>query len=490
MPDQSVGRRHSGRNAPAAPGLEDAATLRSLACADARPTLRAMRNVFSPRIVKKVGEQARGLWLFPSLVALVGVALGIVLPLVDRLEGVFSALRLTWLRPVLEATPDGAQQLLATSAGALATVLGVAFSLTLVTLQLASAHYTTRLLSRLMDDRVTKFVLGSYLGTVAYLLLVVRVVRGADVADSADVPWLSITVGILLVLFCLGLLAYFLQHLGRSIQASAVVAGVGKRTLRRIAELAPDEGQAGHEEPPEAPPVVVRATHPGYVQLVDVERLSEAAPSGSTVVRIDVAVGDFVLSGAPLASIWPGRPLSDEDQRALRESFAVGSGRTEDQDILLGVQQLSDVALKALSPSVNDPTTAVLAVNQLGAIAAALAASPHAPGEPRALERNGVRVLAPRVGLAPMLEEGFRAVIPAAAPHPRVLGRIVELLREVTAHAATPKAREALAEATRWAAIAARHVTGDGRALMAPRLARLRTARDGDEQRPGPLPLH
>jgi uncharacterized membrane protein len=449
-----------------------------------------MRKVLSPRIVKKLGEQARGLWLFPSLVALVGVALGIVLPLVDRLEGVFEALRLTWLRPVLEATPDGAQQLLATSAGALATVLGVAFSLTLVTLQLASSHYTTRLLTRLMDDGVTKFVLGSYLGTVAYLLLVVRVVRGAEVAESGDVPWLSITVGILLVLFCLGLLAYFLQHLGRSIQASSVVAGVGKRTLRRIAELEPEEEPAGLSEPPEEPPVVLRAAHPGYVQLVDLERISDAAPNGSTVVRIDVAVGDFVLSGAPLASIWPGRSLSDEEQRALRDSFAIGSGRTEDQDILLGVQQLSDVALKALSPSVNDPTTAVLAVNQLGAIAAALAVSPNASAEPRAFEREGVRILAPRVGLARMLEEGFRAVIPAAAPHPRVLGRITELLREVTARASTPQARDALSLATLWAAIAARDLTGDGRTLMAPRLARLRTAAEDDEQRPGPLPLH
>jgi uncharacterized membrane protein len=449
-----------------------------------------MRKVLSPRIAKRLGEQARGLWLFPSLVALVGVALGVGLPLVDRLEGVFEALRLTWLRPVLEATPDGAQQLLATSAGALATVLGVAFSLTLVTLQLASSQYTTRLLSRLMDDGVTKFVLGSYLGTVAYLLLVVRVVRGVEGAESGNVPSLSITVGILLVLFCLGLLAYFLQHLGRSIQASSVVAAVGKRTLRRIAEVAPDERPDEPREPPEEPPVVLGSAHPGYVQLVDLERLSDAAPDGSTVVRIEVAVGDFVLSGAPLASIWPGRPLTEREQHALSESFAVGSGRTEDQDILLGVQQLSDVALRALSPSVNDPTTAVLAVNQLGAIAAALAVSPHAPGELRAFERNGVRFLAPRVGLARMLEEGFRAVIPAAASHPRVLGRIVELLREVTARAETPRAREDLAVATRWAAIAARHLTGDGRTLMAPRLALLRTAAGGGEQRRGPLPLH
>jgi uncharacterized membrane protein len=139
---------------------------------------------------------------------------------------------------------------------------------------------------------------------------------------------------------------------------------------------------------------------------------------------------------------------------------------------------------------VNDPITAVLAVNQLGAIAAALAVSPHAPGGKRAFERNGVRILAPRVGLARMLEEGFRAVIPAAAPHPRVLGRIVELLREVTARVSTPKAREDLGVATRWAAIAARDLTGDGRTLIAPRLALLRTAAGDGEQRPGPLPLH
>lgn len=434
-------------------------------------------RALSPKSLRHAGELLRGLWLKPLLMALAGVALGIVLPLVDAIPDVYAQLSLGWLGALLESSPSGARAVLSTGAGALATILGVAFSLTLVTLQLAASQYTTRVIGRFMDDGVTKLVLGTYVGTVAYLLLVLRSVRGAD--EDASVPRLSLSLGILLILVCLALLAYFIHHLGTLIEAPSVVAAIGRRTLSRLerTERERPEGPDGSDAPP-GHPVHLAAPHPGYVQIIDPDRLARACRTRAHV-RVDAAPGAFVVPGTSLASIWPDRPLDPQERQGLLEAIAIGHSRTEDADVLLGVQRLSDVALIALSPGVNDETTAIIAVNELGAVLLAIAQVASVRDGSQAHRRDGVTVTIPRLAFERALEQALQGVCRFSADHPRVLAQIAYVLAAIVAQVPRPGVRDEILRAAGWIEAAAErgHLSSEERRLVSSRVEALRSAR-------------
>jgi uncharacterized membrane protein len=423
----------------------------------------------------------RALWFVPALMASAGVLVGLAMPIVDAIPGVLATIRFGWLRAVLDSSPAGARQLLATSAGALATILGVAFSLTLVTLQLATAQYTPRLVGRLLEDPVTKIVLGSYIGTVAYLLLVLRSVHEAGDGQGAFVPRLSLLLALVLILGCLGLLAYFVHHLGRSTQAANVGAEVVEKTIRGIRRLAREDRGSVQVERPEPPDGAARllSAEYGYVQLVALERLASRLPGGVSCVRVEVAAGDYVLPGTPIATLWPSRDLAPSESRALLDAFALGAQRSEDQDVLYGVRQLVDVGLKALSPGTNDETTAVTVVNQLGAVLSAACARPREADGWRRHELDGVIVFAPALTVRRLVEDAFAGLVRFSADHPRVLARIVEILGEVAAREPDGERREAILEAVGWIEHFASRadLAPHEHRLLAARLAQLRTPR-------------
>jgi uncharacterized membrane protein len=443
---------------------------------------------WSPRLVRRVSEVVRALWFVPALMASAGVLLGFVMPLVDGIPDVLATIRFGWLKTVVDSAPAGAQQLLATSAGALATILGVAFSLTLVTLQLATAQYTPRVVGRLLEDPVTKVVLGSYIGTVAYLLLVLRSVHGVGDGQEIFVPRLSLLLALVLILACLGLLAYFVHHLGESIQAENVGARVVEKTVRRIEQLERENGEAAHTARPAPPHGGARllSRDHGYVQLVNLETLAAALPAGVSNVRVEVAAGDYVVPDTPVATLWPCSGPSDREAGAMLEAFALGPQRTDDQDVLYGARQLADIALKALSPSMNDETTAVTIVNQLGTVLASACERASEPGWTRR-ELGGIVVFAPAFTVRRLVEDGFAGLVRFSADHPRVLARIVEVLRDVAARQPDGEARDAILEVAGWV----EHVVGHAalapheRRLVELRLAQFRRLRTrGPAERP------
>jgi uncharacterized membrane protein len=408
---------------------------------------------WTPKSVRRVSEVVRALWFVPAVMALVGVVLGFVLPAVDAIPDVLTKLRFGWLRRIVDSAPAGAQQVLGASAGALATVLGVAFSLTLVTLQLAAAQYTPRLVGRLLEDRVTKIVLGSYLATVAYLLLVLRSVHGVGDGEPSFVPRLSLLLGLVLILACLALLAYFMHHLGASIRPANVGARVVVNTLQGMARLQDRAGapiRVDHPIPPADAWRVARHDH-GYVQLIDVDRIAAALPEAVTHARVEVSAGDYLLPGTPVVSVWPCRSMAKEHEKRVLEAFAIGPERTEDQDVLFGVRQLADIGLKALSPSMNDETTAVTMVNQLGTVIAAACANGSSDGNGWTRHRSGNATIFTRaLTVRRMVEDAFAGLIRCSTQHPRMLARIVEVLGEVASRTGQGVARDSLLEAAGW----------------------------------------
>jgi uncharacterized membrane protein len=276
----------------------------------------------------------------------------------------------------------------------------------------------------------------------AYCLIVLRSVRAED-TDGTDgfVPALSVTSAIVLALASLALLLLFIHHMGQLIQVSNIAARIARGTLRAVDRLYPETFVA---EPTETParklsewqtggdPDRLSVARPGFVRRIDSERIERALPDG---VRVHVAVrpGDFVTDGDAALEVWPAGRLSDGQRDALPGAIVVESERDLEQDAGFGIRQLADIALHALSPGVNDPTTAVTCVGYLRAVLERLAAR-EGPPEVRALAHD-VEIVAPQAGFADLLHEAFGELSPYAAAGPRVTHVTLDTLASVASAA-------------------------------------------------------
>jgi len=310
--------------------------------------------------------------LLPALFVIAAVVLAVALIEADG-----------WLPPntferwprLFGAGAEGARGLLTTIASSMITVAGVVFSITLVALSLASSQYTSRVLRNFLSDRVTQSVLGAFVGIFAYCLVVLRTIRGGD--EGPFVPSVAVLAGLVLGFVGIGVLIYFIHHISTSIQASHILAAAAGETVRAIDNLFPvgvgGEDAAGGPESVVAGGIwhPVPAVRTGYVQSLDTSGLLAFASERQTVVRMERRVGQFVVERETLATVLGTAP-GDDDLRRLQGLYAVGRQRTVEQDAAFGVRQIVDVALKALSPGVNDTTTAVMCLDHLTAILARL----------------------------------------------------------------------------------------------------------------------
>ncbi len=331
-------------------------------------------------------------WFIPSAMAL-GAALSAFGMLeVDRAAKPDWVLGLPWIS---EAGGDGVRATLSVVAGSMITVTGVVFSITIVALTLASSQFGPRLLRNFMRDQGNQLVLGTFLATFLFSLLVLRAVSGAG--KDAFVPHLSTTVAVVLGITSLFVLIYFIHHAASSIQASSIVAAVAREIDRALDSLFP-EG-IGHDPPSGqhvAPEDVaslderrtfVRAEASGYLRVLDGEALLALARREDRVIGVECRPGEFVAEGSILAWVVPSE-LSEQATCQLRECFVLGDQRTQVQDLGFLTGQLVEMAVRALSPGVNDPGTAIACVHRLGNALAKLAARPL-PG-PIRLDADGV----------------------------------------------------------------------------------------------------
>jgi len=307
-------------------------------------------------------------WFLPGILVLGAVVLAVALIEADGHLGprVFEQ----WPR-LFGSGAAGARGLLATVASSMLTVAGVVFSITIVALALASSQYTSRVLRNFISDRVNQTALGVFVGIFAYCLVVLRTIRGAD--EGAFVPSLAVFFGLLLAFVGIAVLIYFIHHISISIQAAHILGAVAGETILAVDRLFPqgvgEEAVAG--EPTSLDPGQlwhpVLSTRTGYLQSLDTTGLLAFARERQAVVRMERGVGEFVIEGMPLASVLGTAPSADDRQR-LGALHAVGRQRTVKQDASFGIRQIVDMALKALSPGVNDTTTAVMCIDYLTAI--------------------------------------------------------------------------------------------------------------------------
>lgn len=307
-------------------------------------------------------------WFLPALMALASAGLAFGLLALDvSLEEHEGELA----RVIYRGGAEGARLVLSTIASSMITVAGVVFSIMIAALSLASQQFGPRLLRNFLRDRADQVSLGVFTATFLYCLIVLGSIQRVE-EDEHFVPVVAVTGGLVLAVLSVGTLIYFINHAAQSIQVSSIAATVGRELEELIASLPERDNRLAAREAWEPGPAVqggfctVVAAKMGYVGAVDTGALIRLAEESDVLIRIDTRAGDFVVKGSRLATIWPENGWRSKLSDAINDAVIVGKHRTQVQDLRFGFRQLVDIAVRALSPSMNDPFTAMMCIDWLG----------------------------------------------------------------------------------------------------------------------------
>jgi uncharacterized membrane protein len=321
-----------------------------------------------------------------------------------------------------------------------------------VALTLASSQYTSRILRNFMRSHVTQYTLGVFAGIFSYCLIVLRTIRGSGEVEF--VPGLAVFFAFVLALGSVGVLIFFIHHIASSIQASSIIPSVAKESIAVIDRLFPEKIGQGPDEDEDKDQVLrslekltwrtVPAKVSGYIQSVNNDALLRLARDRKTILRMERGIGDYVVEETGLASLALEDPLDQETIAALNSSYNISSHRSIEQDPAFGVRQIVDIALKALSPGVNDTSTAVMCVDYLAAILARLA-SRQLPSS-RRYEEGELRVITIAQTFKSLLADSFDQIRRSAEGNVAVMERMLSAIENIASLTTNPYRRRALCE--------------------------------------------
>lgn len=375
------------------------------------------------RLRKFASDLGEAFWLIPGLMVLGGVLDAIGLVQLDR-DGVIPQWMLegAWL---YNGGATGARTLLGAVASSTIAVAGTVFSITIAALSLAAGQMGPRLLHNFTRDRGNQLALGVFLATFAYTLMVLRSVR--TVSEGGFIPHLALSVAILLAFVCVGTLVWFVAHMAGRINVDTVidlVSGDVTRVMQKLTCDDPPTPVPGAAFWREAEPIADQRA--GYLQQIDADGLADWAAGKGCAVRLLVRPGHYVFPGAPIALV---NPPADGAEDAIRNATALGPQRTSPADVEFAVRQLVEVAVRALSPGVNDPHTAISVLDRLG-LALCRMVPLRLPNGVFAREGRPVLVV-PSVDYDGLVAAMFHMIRQNAAGKPAVLIRILEVLTAV-----------------------------------------------------------
>ncbi len=375
-------------------------------------------------------------WFVPAVCVLTAVVLAQSVVAVDR--WLPESLDSPWIAWLYAVGIDGSRAMLSAIGGSMLAVAATAFSITISVIATASSTYGPRLVHNFMADRGNQVVLGVLVSTFIYTLLVLRTIRSAsDDLAQPFVPHLAVNLGVLMAVADVALVVYFIHHIADSVQVDTLVHGARRRLLAVVERWHP-------EQPPEelvrtagrrSGGGEVRADAVGYVTDVDFERLRDHAEAEDVVLELVPRVGDHVLAEEPLVRVWPEHRAEELEAR-LRRCVQVGDSRSAHQDVRYAVQQVVELAVRALSPSTNDPYTAVNAIEQIASGIVPVVSRPL-PGNTVVVDgvhrlRYGV------VGVDEIVDMPFDQIRPHATGHVSVLLALVDLAARIEAASIHP----------------------------------------------------
>jgi uncharacterized membrane protein len=393
-------------------------------------------------------------WFVPTLLALVGAALAVGLVALDRSQSAWH-MTVEWLH--LEE-PAAARSVLETIAGSIMTVAGVAFSITIATVATTTAQFGPRLMSNFMRNRGNQITFGVFVMTFVYCLLVLRTVSGTNgsPADTVFVPNLAVGGALALAGLSLGALIYFFHHIPESIHITIIIASLGRDLGQQVRTLYPD--RIGEAPPPAADDearslafpgtledaLEVTAHHTGYVQHIEGDDLLRTAGEHDVTVYVVGRPGTFVHAGLPIALIRPGSAADDRLTDRVRGCFAIGARRTARADVLFLAQQLVEVAIRALSPGIQDPFTAIYCLDWLRGAMIELGCR-SGPSPFRLDEHGRLRLVSPPYTFADLAECVFGQLRPYAATDPNAARHFAESLALIAEAVPAAEPREIIA---------------------------------------------
>ena len=405
-------------------------------------------NVRVPRAAAWRLEAMRtNLWLVPTAQIVAAVALFAGTHLLDR-AAYDGSLQLPSF--VISGSADAVRQVLTAIAAAVITVVTLVFSITIVTLTLASTQFGPRMLRNFIRDRITQVTLGSFVATFVYAVLVL--VSIGPSSHGEFVPHLSVTVTMLLVLVDVAVLVLFIDHIAKLIQLPQVIASIAADLTRAIAGdsgLAQSRGKAGAslaeaQRRLKEDSGIVRAPRSGYLQFVRTDALIGVATRNRAVIRLLHRPGHFVVEGQPLAEVWPAG-AAPQVARGLGGAHATGSHRTLTQDVSFAVDQLVEIAIRALSAAVNDTFTAIACIDWLGD-ALCKVAERWRPDPVHRDSAGNVRVIAVTIGFDRLVERAYEKIRQAGRGMPAIMIRQLDALAKVFDHASSPAQYDVLLE--------------------------------------------
>jgi uncharacterized membrane protein len=387
-------------------------------------------------------------WFLPTIMAAIAIALAFTMLNLDR-AGFYGPLeKWGW---IYAGGANGAREVLSSVAGSVISVAATAFSITIVALQLAASNYSPRVLRNFMQDRGNQVVLGTFIATFVYSLLVLRTVRGDGDDYDSFVPQLSVTVGLLLGLASIGVLIYFIHHAATIIQVSHIIMDASNDLHGAIDRLFPEKLGRSLPKPHEhAIPAnfdwdayPVKANNSGYVQAIDNEELMKIACDRQLLLQIKSRPGRFVVKGSDLVMVFPGDKVNRKLSDRINDAFMFGRQRTEQQDVEFPVNQLVDIALRAISPGINDPTTAIECIDQLSAGLSHLAQR-EIPSAYRYDDDNNLRVIAEPFMFAGLTDAAFNQIRQYGKSDVGVVIRLLEAIATIARYTQNEKDRAAL----------------------------------------------
>lgn len=400
-------------------------------------------------------EQLRSsYWFVPTLMALAAVLLSFGTIALDE-----------WLQREVERQvgliwaggPEGARGLLSTVASSMLSVAGVTFSITITTLSLASSQFGPHLIRKFMRDTSNQVVLGTFVATFLYSLLVLRTVRTGD--GSLFVPYISVTITLVLALAGTGVLIYFIHHVASSIQAPHIIAAINHDLEHAIAQLFPSmigqEAPDGKQERTrqdvpksfEDNSHVIIANSNGYLQAIKLHRLMKIACENDLILRLESCPGRFIMYDMPLVTAWPRDRIDEELQNKIKKTIVLARQNNLTQDVQFAITQMTEIAVRSLSPGINDPFTAIICVDWLSAALSRIAekdrVSPY-----RYDDHAQLRLIAPTITFVEFLDTAFDPIRQSALS-PTTLIVVMHLLDAIQRLAGRVRDGEQLAALVR-----------------------------------------
>ena len=393
-------------------------------------------------------------WFAPALMALGAVLLAWAMYWLDSLvpnEALASS------RFVLSGTPGEMRSALLSMAGTVLATAGVVFTLLTLPLSTVAAQYGSRLLRLFLGDRTTQFVLGMFVATFVYCIAAALSIPPADVAPES--PQLTASLGVYLMLATFATLILLVQHISTMLQAPNIAAAAGVELQNVVsAEISNevtsgDEGSGRLDARPnsqDAPNALaeidgypIRARSTGYIQFVDPDTLLTLAREKDLIIRLLRRPGHYIWSGAVVALVSPADRVDEQLDKLIRRAFQVGNGRTPTQDIEYAVNQLTEMAVRAMSPAINDPFTAMTCLDHVG----------HGLGEfirqgqkgSHYYDRDGkLRLVLEPVTLEVLLDAAFDMLRHASCDNASVLLHMLKVIDLIGQEVKTPEARQQL----------------------------------------------